>query len=130
MITSDTLASAFLLLLTIAVVLGIPMLITDWMRQRRAAREQATYLAAWQKAQDKVQADHVADQARWGRLQERHVELTEQGQAHARQVNERFVELHSRRVELAEQLLREQQRSNQLLERLLDSLERRGPLGG
>jgi hypothetical protein len=66
--------------------------------------------------------DHAADQSRWGQLQERSLALTEQGQAQARQVNERFIELASRRVELAEKLVAEQQRTNALLEQLLARL--------
>jgi membrane protein involved in colicin uptake len=121
-ITSDFLGGALVLLVTIAVVIGLPLVISDWLRQRRAAKEQAGYLAAWQQAQDKVQQAHAADQTRWGQLQERSLALTEQGQAQARQVNERFIELHTRRVELAEKLVNEQQRTNALLEHLLARL--------
>lgn len=124
MITSDFLGGAFVLLITIAVVIGLPLLISDWLRQRRSAKEQAGYLAAWRDAQDKVQQAHAADQAQWGQLQERSLALTEQGQAQFRQVNDRLIELHTRRVELAEKLVNEQQRTNALLE---DLLARLGP---
>lgn len=110
---SEMMSGLLALLLMVAVIVGIPLLLSDWLRQRRAAREQAAYLQAWRDAQDKEHRDHLSLQREAMTAQRQHTDR-------ALAWYDQDLALRQRFLQVADEHLAELKRLNQVLQRLAE----------
>jgi hypothetical protein len=117
-VSNDVIAGAFTFLVVLLVVVGLPMLVTDWLRQRSSTRVQAKHLEAWQQAQE-------ASQSAWAEDQQRGQAIHQAGLDQQRAANEQFLAASARALEVSKLALEESRVTNERLSRLIDVLESR-----
>jgi hypothetical protein len=113
----------------VGVLIGGPIALTEWFRQRAAAKDAAKQVAAWQEAQLRTEADNKHAQERQYRLydesSQRSLEQTKLSYEAYVRFNEQVVSLQEKRASLQEEQLVQARATNELLRELIDVLRTR-----
>jgi hypothetical protein len=110
----------------VAIVVGVAMVVTEWMRQRGSLKQKVEELQAWRETQNRNNDDYHRTYAESVQLQ-RDGQAQAQAQAKENQAaylrfNESHIALNEARIKVAQDHLEEVRKTNDLLSQLINVL--------